>query len=108
MDPKWPICVKREFFGKNHYFLAPLSLVHLKKILSEDLELWWLVIFGCKMAHWPKWEFFEKNMIHDLIHMISMYLLVPFIVQNGMKILKADDWAKIAHLTKIFFWKFLL
>ena len=42
-------------------------------------------------------------MIHDLIHMISMYLLVPFIVQNGMKILKADDWAKIAHLTKIFF-----
>ena len=47
-------------------------------------------------------------MIHDLIHMISMYLLFPFIVQNGMKILKADDWAKIAHLTKIFFWKFLL
>lgn len=45
-------------------------------------------------------------MIHDLIHMIHMicmYLLVPFIVQNVMKILKADDWAKIAHLTKIFF-----
>ena len=50
-------------------------------------------------------------MIHDLIHMIHMicmYLLVPFIMQNVMKILKADDWAKIAHLTKIFFWKFLL
>ena len=40
----------------------PFSLCKiLKKILTVDPELWGCTIFGPKIAHFPKWEFFQKT-----------------------------------------------
>ena len=63
---KWPIYPERNFFGTNHYyyFHLPISTFHcakFKKILTANPELWGCTIFGPKMAHLPKWEFFQKN-----------------------------------------------
>ena len=54
------------FFGKIMniiliYLLAPSIVQNFKKILSADPKLWWCAIFGPKMAHFPKWEFFRKS-----------------------------------------------
>ena len=51
------------------YLLAPFIVQNLKKILPVDPELWgcanpelWgCAIFGPKMAHFPKWELFQKT-----------------------------------------------
>ena len=42
------------------YLLAPFIVQNFKKILPADPELWGCTIFGPKMAHFPKWEFFRK------------------------------------------------
>ena len=62
VDPKWPICPK-PFFWKifNIIFielLAPFTVQNFKKILPE---LCGCAIFGHKIAHLPKWEFFQKT-----------------------------------------------
>ena len=54
------------FFGKIInitliYLLAPFIVQNFKKILPADPELWGCAIFGPKMAHFPKWEFFQKT-----------------------------------------------
>ena len=43
------------------YLLAPFIVQNFKKILPVDPALWGCAIFGSKMAHFPKWEFFQKN-----------------------------------------------
>ena len=43
------------------YLLAPFIVQNFKKILPADPELWGCTIFGPKMAHFPKWEFFQKT-----------------------------------------------
>ena len=43
------------------YLLAPFIVQNFKKILPADPELWGCAIFGPKMAHFPKWEFFRKT-----------------------------------------------
>ena len=43
------------------YLLAPFIVQNFKKILPADPELWGCAIFGPKMAHFPKWEFFQKT-----------------------------------------------
>ena len=43
------------------YLLAPFIVQNLKKILPADPELWGCAIFGPKMTHFPKWEFFQKT-----------------------------------------------
>ena len=40
------------------YLLAPFIVQNLKKILPVDPELRGCAIFGPKMSHFPKWEFF--------------------------------------------------
>ena len=43
------------------YLLAPFIVKNLKKLLPADPELWGCAIFGPKMTHFPKWEFFQKT-----------------------------------------------
>ena len=40
------------------YLLSPFIVQNLKKLLPVDPELWGCAIFGPKMTHFPKWEFF--------------------------------------------------
>ena len=47
---------------------------NFKKILPADLELWGYAIFGPKMAHLPKWEFFLENLLKSLVPFIHAYL----------------------------------
>ena len=42
------------------YLLAPFIVQNFKKILPTDEDLWGCTIFGPKMAHFPKWDFFQK------------------------------------------------
>ena len=94
------------------YLLALFIVQNLKKILTADPELWGCTIFGPKMVHFPKWEFFLKTFFFwKIINIILIYLLAPFIVQNFKKILPADPelWGcaifgpKMAHFPK---WEF--
>ena len=56
------------------YLLAPFIGQNLKKILPADPELWGCAIFGPKMAHFPKWEFFSENLLMSLVSFIHAYL----------------------------------
>ena len=77
--PKWPICHEQNFFGTNHYYyfhlpIGPFHCAKFKKILPADPELWGCAIFGPKMAHFPKWEFFSENLLMSLVSFIQAYL----------------------------------
>ena len=61
-----PFALNNFFFSKIIditliYLLAPFIVQNFKKILPADPELWGCAIFGPKMAHFPKWEFFQKT-----------------------------------------------
>ena len=43
------------------YLLTPFIVQNFKKIPPADLGLWGCAIFGPKITHLPKWEFFQKN-----------------------------------------------
>ena len=43
------------------YLWTPFIVLNLKKILPADPELWGCAVFGPNMAHFPKWEFFQKT-----------------------------------------------
>ena len=72
-----PFAPNKSFFWKIIniiliYLLAPLTGQNFKKILPA---LWGCAIFGPKMAHFPKWEFFSEDLlislvsfIHDCLH----------------------------------------
>ena len=67
------------FFGTNHYyyFHLPIGSFHcakFKKILPADPELWGCTIFGTKMVHFSKWEFFSENLPMSLVSFIHAYL----------------------------------
>ena len=47
------------------YLLAPFIVQNFKKILPADPELWGCAIFGPKMAHFPKWEFFFRKPVNE-------------------------------------------
>ena len=78
--PKWPICPEQNFFGTNHYYyfhlpIGPFHCAKFKKILTADPELWGCTIFGPKMVHFPKWEFFfSENLLMSLVSFIHAYL----------------------------------
>ena len=56
------------------YLLASFIGQNFKKILPVDPELWGCAIFGPKMAHFPKWEFFSENLLMSLVSFIHAYL----------------------------------
>ena len=56
------------------YLLALFIVQNLKKILPADPELWGCAIFGPKMAHFPKWEFFSENLLMSLVSFTHAYL----------------------------------
>ena len=61
-----PICPEQNFLAQTIiitfiYLLAFFISQNLKKILSADPELWLCPIFGPKMAHFPKLEFFFQK-----------------------------------------------
>ena len=79
LGPKWSICPKQIFFWKIIniiliYLLAPFIVQNFKKILPADPELWGCTIFGPKMAHFPKWEFFLENLVMSFVSFIPAYL----------------------------------
>ena len=80
MAPKWSIFPEQKIFGKNlYYFYLPIGPFHcpkFKKILTADPELWRCTIFGPKMVHLLRIIFWE------IITIILIYLLAPFIMQN--------------------------
>ena len=62
LEPKWSICPPI-FFLENYWYHShlPISLFHFAKLFCKsDPELWGCAIFGPKIAHFPKWEFFRK------------------------------------------------
>ena len=67
LGSKWSIYLKQKnSFWKIInitliYLLVPFIVQNFKKILPADPELWGCAIFGPKMAHFPKWEFFQKT-----------------------------------------------
>ena len=77
-DPKLPICSELIFFGTNHYYfhltIGPFHCAKFKKILTADPELWGCTIFGPKMAHFLKSEFFSENLLMSLVSFIHAYL----------------------------------
>ena len=78
LDPKWSICPKQTFFRKiiNTILiclLAPFIVQHFK-ILPADQQLRGCAIFGPKMAHFPKWEFFSENLLMSLVSFTHAYL----------------------------------
>ena len=56
------------------YLLAPFIVQNFKKILPKDPELWGCAIFGPKMVHFLKWEFFSGNLLISLVSFIHAYL----------------------------------
>ena len=66
------------FFGKIIniiliYLLASFIAQNFKKILSADPEFWGCAIFGPKMTHFTKWQFFRKMLI-SLVSFNHAYL----------------------------------
>ena len=64
--PKWPICPEQIFLIQTIiitliYLLALFIVQKFKKILTSDPQLRGCTIFGPKMAHFPKLEFFQKT-----------------------------------------------
>ena len=54
-----------KFFLENYWYhshlpISPFILQNFKNILPADPELW-CTIFGPKMAHFPKWKFFQRT-----------------------------------------------
>ena len=43
------------------YLLASSIVQDFKKILTADLKLWGCTIFEPKIAHLPKWKFFQET-----------------------------------------------
>ena len=65
LGPKWSICPKQIFFWKIIsiiliYLLAPFIVQNFKKSFRW-IKRWGCAIFGPKMAHFPKWDFFQKT-----------------------------------------------
>ena len=66
LGPKWSNWSKEKSFRKiiHIIFICRLALFivqNFKNILPKDPELWGCTIFGPKMAHLLKWEFFQKT-----------------------------------------------
>ena len=63
LDQKWSICPKKLFLEKtiNIIFIYLLAPQNCWKVLTADPEIWGCTIFGSKMVHLPKWEFFFKK-----------------------------------------------
>ena len=47
------------------YLLAPFIVQNFKKILPADPQLWGCAVFGPKMVHFPKWEFFFRKLVNE-------------------------------------------
>ena len=81
LGPKWSICHKQIFFWKkiiNILFIyqqVPFIKQNFQKSFAVDPELWGCTIFGPKMVHFPKWEFFfSENLLMSLVSFIHAYL----------------------------------
>ena len=56
--------VKKGSFAPNNFFLENyIILIYL--LVPVDPELWWCAIFGPKMTHFPKWEFFFRKPVNE-------------------------------------------
>ena len=77
LDQKWSICPKKLFLEKtiNIIFIYLLAPQNCWKVLTADPGIWGCTIFGSKMVHLPKWEFFsKKTLLISLVPFIHAYL----------------------------------
>ena len=72
LGPQWSICPPppKNFFWKIMdiiliYLLASFIVLNFKKTFPADRELRGCAIFGPKMAHFSKWEFFQKTLMKN-------------------------------------------
>ena len=65
LGPEWSICPEQIFLSTKHcyYFhlsIGPFHCANFKKILPVDPELCGCANFDPKMAHFPKYDFFNE------------------------------------------------
>ena len=77
--PKWSICPDQFFFFWKiiNTILIYLLALHCGKFYknsSSGSRVWGCTIFGPKMAHFSKWEYFFKNLLMSLVYLIHAYL----------------------------------
>ena len=63
--PNWPFAPKNIFQFHSDVSIIPIHCAKLKKILQADPELWGSAIFGPKMSHFLKWEFFFRKPVNE-------------------------------------------
>ena len=95
LGPKWSICPQQNIFWKIIsiiliYLSAPFIAQNLKKILPVDPELWY-IIFGPKIARFPKWEFFSENLLMSEKSKSDINLLVKYWRLNNPEISLAES-----------------
>ena len=90
LGPKWPISHKQMFFGANHYYFdPPIGPFHCAKFttfFTADPDFGGCAIFGPKMVH-----LLQTIFGGEIVNIILIYLLAPFIAQNFKKILPVDS-----------------
>ena len=111
MGPKWSICPEQIFFSKNHfyYFHHPIGPFHCAKFKKNSYSKSRIMTMH---YFWTQNGSFALIFFREIITLILIYLLAPFIVQNLKKILPVDRelWGcatfgpKMAHFPK---WDFL-
>ena len=107
MGPKWSICPEQIFFSKNHfyYFHHPIGPFHCAKFKKNSYSKSRIMAMH---YFWTQNGSFALIFFREIITLILIYLLAPFIVQNLKKILPVDPklWGcaffgpKMAHFPK--------
>ena len=81
------------------YLSAPFIEQNVKKILLMVPELWGRTIFGPNMAHFTKWEFFQKTCCWALFFFSFMSIYMPKI--------KVRYWSISQILTITEYWNLI-
>ena len=107
MGPKWSICPEQIFFSKNHfyYFHHPIGPFHCAKFKKNSYSKSRIMTMH---YFWTQNGSFALIFFREIITLILIYLLAPFIVQNLKKVLPVDPklWGcaffgpKMAHFPK--------
>ena len=107
MGPKWSICSEQIFFSENHfyYFHHPIGPFHCAKFKKNSYSKSRIMTMH---YFWTQNGSFALIFFREIITLILIYLLAPFIVQNLKKVFPVDPklWGcaffgpKMAHFPK--------
>ena len=82
------------------YLLALFIVQNFKKILPVDPESWECAIFGSKMAHFPKWEFFFRKPVNEICFFFS-YLSTCQKSKSDFNLLVKYWWIKNTEMSLV-------